>query len=176
MILKSQQNRNELVTRPGVVQDGTLRTATNKYNHKVVPDYHLQVRVFDNGTPPLFSDAFVTVHIIEESRYPPLVAPLEVTVNSFLDDFPGAVIGTVVATDQDPYDQLSYDLVPGSHSFSAGNLIGSPESGAPFEIDGRKGTVVALQVRTLALLVEQILDLPGSQIDDPSSQGGYWCL
>ena len=109
----------------------------------MVPHYHLQVRVFDNGTPPLFSDAFVTVHIIEESRYPPLVAPLEVTVNSFLDDFPGAVIGTVVATDQDPYDQLSYDLVPGSHSFS--NLIGSPDSGAPFEIDGRKGTVVALQ-------------------------------
>ena len=50
-----------------VVQDGTLRTAA-KFNHPV--KYLLQIRVFDNGTPPLFSDSFVTVNIIEESQYP----------------------------------------------------------------------------------------------------------
>ena len=51
---------------------------------------------------------------------------------------------TIPATDQDPYDQLTYDLVPAGHSFS-GNLIGESSGGVPFEIDGRKGTVVALQ-------------------------------
>ena len=36
-----------------VVQDGTLRTAT-KFNHKVQNKYQLQIRAFDNGSPPLF--------------------------------------------------------------------------------------------------------------------------
>ena len=36
-----------------VVQDGTLRTAT-KFNHNVQNKYQLQIRAFDNGSPPLF--------------------------------------------------------------------------------------------------------------------------
>jgi protocadherin Fat 1/2/3 len=42
-----------------VVQDGSLRTA-KKFNHKLRDKYILQIRVFDNGTPPLFSDTFGT--------------------------------------------------------------------------------------------------------------------
>ena len=40
-----------------IVQDGSLRTA-RKFNHKVRDQYVLQIRVFDNGTPPLYSDSF----------------------------------------------------------------------------------------------------------------------
>lgn len=88
-----------------VDQDGSLRTA-KRFNHKVhapflsfrsfsfigrekkgtdddrrpqVQDsYALQVRVFDNGSPPLFSDTWVAVRVIEESKYPPIITPLEV--------------------------------------------------------------------------------------------------
>ena len=40
-----------------IVQDGSLRTA-KKFNHKLRDRYALQIRVFDNGTPPLYSDSF----------------------------------------------------------------------------------------------------------------------
>ena len=42
--------------------DGVLRTAT-PLNHKIRSKYILHVRVFDNGTPPLSSDAWVTVKV-----------------------------------------------------------------------------------------------------------------
>lgn len=112
-----------------VVQDGTLRTAT-KFNHKIKNKYVLQIRAFDNGTPPLFSDVTVTVNIIEESQYPPIIVPMKVEVKSYLDDFPGAMIGRVKASDQDPYDQLTYDLVDGS---------------GLFDIDHSKGSIIALE-------------------------------
>lgn len=43
-------------------QDGILRTAA-KFNHKHRDRYTLHVRVFDNGTPPLFSDTWVYVKV-----------------------------------------------------------------------------------------------------------------
>ena len=65
-----------------VVQDGTLRTTTT-FDHEARNKYVLQIRVFDNGTPPMYSDSFVTVNIIEESKYPPSVAPLDVHIWSY---------------------------------------------------------------------------------------------
>ncbi|XP_063239987.1 LOW QUALITY PROTEIN: fat-like cadherin-related tumor suppressor homolog [Bacillus rossius redtenbacheri] len=118
-------------------QDGALRTAA-KLSHKAKDSYALHVRVFDNGAPPLSSDTFVVVKIIEESRYPPVVTPLEVHINSFMDEFPGGVVGRVHATDQDQYDQLSYGLVdasPGGAWNAAGDL---------FEVDRSDGTLSAL--------------------------------
>ena len=44
-----------------VVQDGTLRTATTKYNHKIVPEYRLQVsltRLFEYA-PYFLQETFV---------------------------------------------------------------------------------------------------------------------
>ena len=118
-----------------VVQDGTLRT-TRTFDHKIRNKYLLQIRVFDNGTPPMYSDSYVTVNIIEESKYPPSVAPLNVHIWSYQDDFPGAVIGSVVASDLDPYDRLSYEIVPASSHQMQSHL---------FEIDRNKGSVIALQ-------------------------------
>ena len=122
-----------------IVQDGSLRTA-RKFNHKVRDQYVLQIRVFDNGTPPLYSDSFgknklkiiiwetniktcfsfaVTVNIIEESQYPPVITPLDIEIYSYQDDFPGSIVGKIKASDQDPYDVLGYELLP---SFSSINL------------------------------------------------------
>lgn len=92
-------------------QDGILKTAT-KFNHKIRDTYQLKIRVFDNGSPVLYSDAEVTVKIIEESQYPPYITPLEIHINSFNDEYPGGKIGKVFATDQDSYDTLTYDLAP----------------------------------------------------------------
>ncbi|XP_076298680.1 FAT atypical cadherin kugelei isoform X2 [Lasioglossum baleicum] len=94
-------------------QDGTLRTAT-KFNSRVKDKYVLHIRVFDNGSPPLYSDAWVVIKVIEESQYPPVITPLEIVINSFMDEYPGGVIGRVHATDQDQYDTLQYTLVPSS--------------------------------------------------------------
>ncbi|TRY62766.1 hypothetical protein TCAL_04907 [Tigriopus californicus] len=121
-----------------VDQDGALKTAT-KFDHKIKSKYFLQIRVFDNGAPPLFSDSYVTVNIIEESKFPPIVVPFDAMIQSYQDDFPGAVIGKVKASDQDPFDQLQYQLVP---TYSLFNL---PPQSHLFEIDHNKGTIMALQ-------------------------------
>lgn len=91
-------------------QDGTLKTDV-KFTSKSKRVYVLQVRVYDNGTPTLFSDTWVTVRVIEESRYPPVVKALEVNVNSYNNEFPGGIIGRVRATDQDPYDNVLFSIV-----------------------------------------------------------------
>nr|XP_022919754.1 fat-like cadherin-related tumor suppressor homolog isoform X3 [Onthophagus taurus] len=116
-------------------QDGVLRTAS-KFNHKIKNSYLLQIRVFDNGTPPLYSDTFVVVRVIEESQYPPAITPLEININSFLDDYPGGIIGKVFATDQDQYDTLTFSLSP-----TTGLLYPTMEQ---FKIDRVDGTLTAL--------------------------------
>ncbi|XP_064074743.1 fat-like cadherin-related tumor suppressor homolog [Vanessa tameamea] len=115
-------------------QDGYLRSAT-RFNHRIKDRYVLQVRVFDNGTPPLYSDAWVYIKVIEESQYPPVVTPLEIIVNSYLDEFPGGVIGRVFSSDRDAYDSVSYALVP---------VDGAPyPANDLFEIDPHDGTLHA---------------------------------
>lgn len=45
-----------------MTQDGHLRTAT-KFNHMVKADYHLLIRVYDNGRPPLFAETWIDVKV-----------------------------------------------------------------------------------------------------------------
>lgn len=92
-------------------QDRILKTAT-KFNHKFKDTFMLKIRVFDNGSPVLYSDTEVTIKIVEESQYPPYVTPLEITINSFNDNYLGGKIGKIFATDQDSYDTLTFDLAP----------------------------------------------------------------
>lgn len=116
-------------------QDGILRTA-GRFNHKVKDTYILQIRVFDNGTPPLYSDTWVTVKVIEESQYPPTITPLEISINSFQDEYPGGKIGRVFATDQDEYDTLAFALVPTPGVLDTPNNL--------FNISKTDGTLYAL--------------------------------
>ncbi|XP_034945358.1 fat-like cadherin-related tumor suppressor homolog isoform X2 [Chelonus insularis] len=114
-------------------QDGTLRTAM-KFNSRVKDHYLLHIRVFDNGSQPLFSDAWVSIKIIEESQYPPVITPLEVVINSYMDEYPGGLIGKVHASDRDQYDTLHFSLVPS---------LPIPNTDL-FEIDRDNGTLIAL--------------------------------
>jgi len=88
----------------------------------------------------------VTVNIIEESQYPPALFPLEIGIISYMDDFPGAVVGRIKASDQDPYDRLSYEIVSlnSPSSLSSSTLILN-EAQNLFEIDHSDGTIIALQ-------------------------------
>ncbi|KAJ8667841.1 hypothetical protein QAD02_009504, partial [Eretmocerus hayati] len=115
-----------------VEPDGTLRTAT-KFSKRVKDRYQLHIRVFDNGSPPLYSDAWVLVKVIEESQYPPVITLLEVNINSYLDEYPGGTIGRVFASDKDPYDTLHYGLMPTSTTTEK-----------LFQIDKFDGTLTAL--------------------------------
>ncbi|XP_064481302.1 fat-like cadherin-related tumor suppressor homolog isoform X2 [Ornithodoros turicata] len=112
-----------------VQQDATLRTAA-KLDPKIRTEYNLRVRVTDSGTPPLSSEIWVHVKVVEESQFHPQVSPLSISVSSYLDDFPGGVLGRIHASDKDPYDKLTYELVSlHQHLFS---------------VDREDGTLVAL--------------------------------
>lgn len=117
-------------------QGGILRTAAT-FNHKIRDNYKMKIRVFDNGSPVLYSDTEVTVKIIEESQYPPYITPLEIHINSFNDKFPGGKIGRVHATDQDSYDTLSYDMADLNN---AGNSL---RSSSLFNISKEDGVLYA---------------------------------
>lgn len=92
----------------------------------------------DSGRPQLFSTAFISVRIIEESIYPPAVLPLDIFVSIAGDEYPGGVLGKIHATDQDIYDTLTYSLAP-SPSPS------TDESSALFSVSASDGKVIALQ-------------------------------
>lgn len=99
---------------------GILSTA-GKFNKDIRDKYTLTVRVFDNGTPNLYSDVVTTIHIIEEGMNPPEVQNLDITISSYEDKFPGGVIGRVDASDKDLFDSLSYRVVsPNRHLFDVG--------------------------------------------------------
>lgn len=116
-------------------QDGVLRTA-GKFNHALKESYTLHIRVFDNGTPPLYSDTYVKVKVIEESQYPPVITPLEISINSLNDEYAGGLIGKVHANDQDPYDTLTFGLAS-----TIGILY---DSSGLFSINSTNGELIAL--------------------------------
>ncbi len=53
----------------------------------------------------------MSVKVIEESAFPPMVQPLHVNIAVYDDEFPGGMIGKVSARDPDPFDHLSYTVV-----------------------------------------------------------------
>ncbi|XP_051559265.1 protocadherin Fat 1a [Myxocyprinus asiaticus] len=80
--------------------------------------YVLQAQVTDSGLPPLVSTTFVSVHLIEESIYPPAILPLDIFITTSTDEYSGGVLGKIHATDQDVYDTLTYSFTPDSSSTS----------------------------------------------------------
>uniref|UniRef100_A0A672LHY1 Protocadherin Fat 1-like n=1 Tax=Sinocyclocheilus grahami TaxID=75366 RepID=A0A672LHY1_SINGR len=93
--------------------------------------YLLQAQVTDSGRPPLVSTAFVSVRLIEESIYPPVILPLDIFITTATDEYSGGVLGKIHATDQDVYDTLTYSLAPdiSSTSENSGLFSVSPADG-----------------------------------------------
>ncbi|KAM3624275.1 uncharacterized protein V6R79_021361 [Siganus canaliculatus] len=108
--------------------------AVGALSRKSREHYLLQAQVSDSGKPPLFSAAFISVRIIEESVYPPAILPLDIFVTTTGDEYAGGVLGKIHATDQDIYDTLSYSLA-----------ASSDESAALFSVSASDGKVIALK-------------------------------
>ena len=70
-----------------------------------------QVKVEDNGVPPLSSTAYVNLQVHEAVLHPPtIISPRNFTVVAYEDTFPGGIIGHVRAQDVDN-DELKYRLM-----------------------------------------------------------------
>ncbi|GAB1601746.1 protocadherin Fat 1 isoform X5 [Argonauta hians] len=113
-----------------VDNDGKLLTVRD-LNQSIKDRYELTVRAFDSGSPPLYSDATVTIEVTEESTVPPKISNLEISINSYQDKFPGGIIGKVSAEDPDIHDSLKYSIVSSNlHLFDIheddGRIIAKP--------------------------------------------------
>lgn len=91
-----------------IISDCTLHTNT-VFRHQDQSEYNLVIKVTDSGNPPLSTIGWLNILIIQESKTPPKVHPLSIAINS-LDHFPGGLIGQINATDDDPFDKLTYSL------------------------------------------------------------------
>lgn len=113
-----------------VDRSGRVSTVAQFERH-IKDTYDLRLRVFDNGNPPQYSDTRVTVRIIEESAFPPVVTPLDITITALGDEFPGGVIGRLKAVDPDLYDTLRFSV--------------ATESQGLFDIHAMDGTIQAVE-------------------------------
>uniref|UniRef100_A0A672YLU7 Protocadherin Fat 1-like n=1 Tax=Sphaeramia orbicularis TaxID=375764 RepID=A0A672YLU7_9TELE len=118
-------------------QQGAL-VAVGALNRKTKEHYLLQAQVSDSGQPQLFSTAFISIRIIEESIYPPAILPLDIFISTSGDEYPGGVLGKIHATDQDIYDTLTYSLAPSSSSPTDGSAV-------MFSVSASDGKVIALR-------------------------------
>ncbi|XP_024082045.1 fat-like cadherin-related tumor suppressor homolog [Cimex lectularius] len=106
-----------------ISSDGTIRTV-QRLAHHAQHVFHLKIRVFDSGVPPFFSDAAVTIRVVEESQFPPSLTPKDVIVLSYEDNLKSCSLGQVHAKDPDQYDTLTYLLDKETNGFSL-----DPQSG-----------------------------------------------
>ncbi|CAL4122623.1 unnamed protein product, partial [Meganyctiphanes norvegica] len=74
-------------------QDGIISLAKNILKLKNEKSHVLHVRVWDNGSPPLYADCKVNITILKNSYLPPTVFRLTVYANSYLVPFPPNFIG-----------------------------------------------------------------------------------
>nr|XP_014352631.1 PREDICTED: protocadherin Fat 3 [Latimeria chalumnae] len=110
-------------------QNGVLRSATI-FSQKLATEYLLLIQAKDSGKPPLASQSYVWVRVIEESIHKPAAIPLEIFIVTMEDDFPGGVVGKIHATDQDVYDVLTYTLKSDQRSL--------------FKVNRQDGKIIAL--------------------------------
>ena len=107
-----------------------IRSAAGRHGRG---EHNLTVRVFDNGTPVLYSDVAVAVRVVERSSSPPIITPLSTTVTVSGDDvFPGGIVGRMSASDDDAADRLVFAIV-------------NDADRRLFDIDSVDGTLRAVQ-------------------------------
>lgn len=73
---------------------------------------NLTVRGTDNGTPSLWSQALVTVVIVQQGNQSPVIANQSFAVNE--NDPTGTLVGTVVASDPDQGQSVTFSIISGN--------------------------------------------------------------
>ena len=89
---------------------GKITVASNAVLAASSP-FHLTVQVTDNNTTPLSSSATVTITAIAPNTQPAIANQTLTAVDGSPN---GAVVGTVVATDADPGQTLTYAITAGN--------------------------------------------------------------
>lgn len=92
---------------------GQIRVLTQAaLDFETTPVFNLQVTVVDNGSPQQFRTANVTINVLDRNENVPVIAPQTFTIaeNSALN----TVVGTVVASDADPGQTLTYAIISGN--------------------------------------------------------------
>ncbi|KAK5983570.1 hypothetical protein GCK32_004417 [Trichostrongylus colubriformis] len=83
-----------------------------RFDHAKRDRFLLTLIAYDRGNRS--TDCPLTVFVKEESRHPPRISPLRVSLNTLMGEFKGGVIGTVQARDEDAGDMLRFSIVDGS--------------------------------------------------------------
>ncbi|VDO60529.1 unnamed protein product [Heligmosomoides polygyrus] len=83
-----------------------------RFDHAKRDRFLLTLIAYDRGNRS--TDCPLTVFVKEESRHPPRISPLRISLNTLMGEFKGGVIGTVEARDDDAGDMLRFSIVDGS--------------------------------------------------------------
>jgi hypothetical protein len=114
---------------------------------ETTPVFQLQVRVTDNGTPVQFRNGVVTINLTDVNEHVPVINPQTFSVpeNSPLN----TVVGTVIATDADPGQTLTYEIVSGNtnNAFAINATTGQLRVNNPAALDFEAIKSFALTVR-----------------------------
>jgi len=91
---------------------GALTVANSQaLNYETITSFPLVVRVTDNGTGYLWSQATVTVNLINVNEYPVIANQSFSVVQNAAN---GTIVGTVIATDPDAGQTLAYSITAGN--------------------------------------------------------------
>ena len=88
------------------------------------PFYYLNVRVTDNGTGSLYSNATITINVLN-SNQPPVISNQAFTVGE--NSANGTIVGNVVALDPDAGQALAYSILSGNtnNAFTLNSVTGA---------------------------------------------------
>ncbi|MEZ5199616.1 MAG: cadherin repeat domain-containing protein, partial [Bacteroidales bacterium] len=84
---------------------------TNALNFETNPAFNLTVRAQDNGPGNLFSEATITVNLSDVNEIP-LISNQSFTISENTSN--GTSVGTVVASDPDNGQTLTYSIISGN--------------------------------------------------------------
>ncbi len=81
-------------------------------NYATNPLFSLTVKVTDNGTGSLFDDAIITINVLQGTNLPPVIVNQAFSLNE--NSVNGTTVGTVVATDPNSGQTLTYSIISGN--------------------------------------------------------------
>ncbi|XP_043924986.1 protocadherin beta-15-like isoform X8 [Protopterus annectens] len=132
-----------------LVTDGQL-------DREKVSEYNITVTAVDDGSPPLSSTAVIHVRISDINDNPPVFSKTLYTMQVSENNKPGALIGSVMATDKDSAEnaQVSYSLIeemvkgfPVSHFISINSDKGNILAVRPFDYEHNQNFTFRVQAR-----------------------------
>lgn len=96
------------------IQSSTGRLTVANSTSLIPGTFNLSVRVTDNGSPVLYSQASVTITVTQPGNNAPVIANQNFSVVSYAAN--GILVGTVVATDPNSGQTLTYSIRSGNSS------------------------------------------------------------